>query len=122
MKKLMALWLAAIAACVVSVHTGCSTDATSTAVNADAVVITGVNAAMTTWASYVNAGKATQSQVATVSNAYSLYYQAQLVASNAASIYSANPSTNTATAKANALAAALASQSNIVAIVNQLVK
>lgn len=103
-------------------HTGCSSDATSTAVNADATVITGVNAAMTTWAAYVNSGKATQSQLATVSNAYNLYYQSQLIASNLATAYVENPGTNMATAEQNALTAALQSQTNIINIIGQLTK
>ena len=101
---------------------GCAKDVTSNAVNADATVITGVNAAMTTWASYVNSGKATQSQVNTVSNAYSLYYQSQLIASNLAVAYASNPATNLAAAEQNALLAALQSETNIVNIIGQLTK
>jgi hypothetical protein len=105
-----------------TVYSGCSTDATTTAVNADAVVISGVNAAMTAWAAKVNSGAATQAQVTTVSNLYEYYYQAQIVASNLASLYVANPSTNLAGAEQTALAAAVASQTNLVAIINQLLK
>lgn len=113
----------ALLLCIGSVGlVGCSTDATTTAVNSDAVVITGVNAAMTTWASYVNSGKATIAQVNSVSNAYALYYQSQIIASNLATAYVENPTTNLAGAEQNALVAALQSQTNIVAIINQLVK
>ena len=101
---------------------GCKSDATTTAVQSDAVVITGVNAAMSAWANYVNSGKASPQSIVTVSNVYNLYYQSQLIASNAAVIYAQNPSTNTAAIEQNALAAAIASQSNVVNIVNQLMK
>lgn len=102
----------------VCIDSGCSTDTVTKAVNADAVTITAVNAAMTTFASYANAGKATPTQITTVSNAYAAYYNAQIVASNAAMLYVQAPSTNLATAETLAIATALASESNIVAIVN----
>lgn len=101
---------------------GCGTDATTKAVQADAVVISAVNPAMALWAKYVNSGKATVSQVTTVSNVYFTYYQAQLVASNAATVYAENPSTTAGIAASNALVAASLAQTNIINIVNQLVK
>ena len=105
-----------------AIWVGCSTDTASTAVNAEALAIPTVNAAMTTWSAYVASGKATAAQIATVSNTYSVYYQAQLAASNAASIYVANPSTNLAGVLANLEATALASQTNITTIISTFTK
>lgn len=59
--------------------TSCGTTPVTNAANADALLITSVNTGMTTWAQYVNAGKATQSQVDAVKNAYDTYYNAQLI-------------------------------------------
>lgn len=119
-KNLVSLGLTIVTAAAFALG-GCA-DAPSKAIQADSVVITSVNVAMSTWASYVNAGNATQSQVAAVSNAYSLYYQFQLIASNTAALYAANPSTNAAAAAQLALSATLASESNVINIVQQLTK
>ena len=77
---------------------------------------------MQVWANYVNEGKATQTQVASVSNAYSIYFNSQLVASNLAQAYVLNPSTNLANALQLAVSTATASQTNIVLIIGQLTK
>jgi hypothetical protein len=103
-------------------ETGCSTDATSTAIKADAVTIAAVNAAMGAWSGYVAQGKATPQQITTVSNAYAVYYNAQIFASNAAIMYVNSPTTNAAGVEALAIGAALASETNIVAIINTLTK
>jgi hypothetical protein len=97
---------------------GCGTDATTTAVNADAVVIPTVNAAMQIWAAEVNAGKATSNQIVSVSNSYAIYYQSQLILSNLAMAYVTTPSTNLSQAITTAEQAVAASGSNVVAIVN----
>ena len=101
---------------------GCGTTATTTAVNSDAVLIQTVNGALAAWAAYVNAGKATRSQVDTVSNAYNVYFNSQVVASNASYLYVISPTTNSSQVVSLTLAAALASQTNLVAIINQLSK
>jgi hypothetical protein len=96
--------------------------ATTTALNADAVIITSVNAAMTAWASEVNSGKATAAQITTVSNAYNVYYNSQLTLSNLASLYVASPSTNLSQAILLGEQTLAASATNIVSIVNTLTK
>jgi len=108
-------------ACGAGFFTGCQS-ATNTAVQADAVIIPTGNAAMTAWAAYVNAGKATIGQINTVSNAYFLYYNAQLTASNAAVIYANNPTSTFGGALTNDLLLAQSSETNIIAIVSQLTK
>jgi len=118
----ISLLLCGVAVDIMIGLSSCSTDATTTAVNADAVVITSVNAAMTAWAAQVNAGNASAAQVTTVSNLYAIYYQSQIVASNLASLYVSTPTTNLAAAEQAALAAAIASQTNLTFIVNQLLK
>lgn len=60
--------------------TGCGTNAPTQAAQADQIVITSVNAGMSLWVNYVNAGKATQSQIDKVRMAYNAYYTAQQVA------------------------------------------
>ena len=106
----------------IAAFNGCSTSATTTAVNADAVVISGVNAAMTAWASEVNAGKANATQIASVSNAYAAYYNSQLTVSNLAAAYVASPSTNLSTAITTAEQALALSATNIVQIINTFSK
>lgn len=96
---------------------GCSSNSVQTAVAAEGVTIPSVNAAMTAWSQYVASGKATAQQITTVSNAYAAYYQSQLMASNAASIYVANPSTNFAGVLVNLEATALASETNVVNLI-----
>ena len=103
-----------------AIITGCNANQVGKAVQADSLVITGGNAAMTAWAARVQAGQATAAQVNTVSNAYALYYNSQLILSNAAMAYVANPATNLATAAELALATATAAESNLVGIVQLL--
>ncbi len=59
---------------------GCGTNAPTKAAQAEQIVITSVNAAMSQWAAYVNAGKAKQSQIDRVRNIYNGYYTAELAA------------------------------------------
>jgi uncharacterized lipoprotein NlpE involved in copper resistance len=59
---------------------GCGSTPASKAVQIERVVILGVNDAMTEWASYVNAGKATKDQVAKVKLGYDSYVVAQATA------------------------------------------
>lgn len=101
---------------------GCTSNQAQTALTADATAVAAVNTAMALWSDYVNSGKATPQQITTVSNAYQLFFQSQLIASNTAAIYAANPSTNIAAISLNATAAALSSESNIVNVINQLTK
>lgn len=59
---------------------GCGSTPASKAVQIERIVITGVNDAMTEWASYVNAGKATKDQVSKVKLGYDSYIVAQATA------------------------------------------
>lgn len=122
LRKLILPLTALGAACFVfgfvAMYSGCTSNEAQTAVATEGVAIPSVNAAMTTWASIVNSGGATAAQVATVSNAYIAYYNAQLAASNAAQIYVATPSTNLVGVLANLEATALASQSNLSAVIS----
>jgi hypothetical protein len=111
--------MAAIAG--VAVIVGCKNPAT-TALNSDAVLITSVNAAMTAWKAEVNAGKASPAQVTTVSNAYVAYYNSQIVVSNLAAAYVANPTTDLSGAITTAESALASSSSNIVTIINTFSK
>lgn len=63
--------------------TGCGSTPTQSVIKAEAPIITGVNASMTAWASFVNAGKATQTQVDAVKNAYETYFNAQQIVKGA---------------------------------------
>jgi len=64
---------------LVSLVSGCG----STALKVNGVAITTVDAGMTAWAAYTQSGKGTPDQIVAVSNAYVLYYNAEMVASNA---------------------------------------
>lgn len=97
--------------------TGCGSTPITTANNANAIIITSVNAGMTLWAAYVKSGKATQAQINAVKSYYTTYYNAELAVkaalevsisttnSNAADVATANSSvTNAETALINILA------------------
>ena len=118
MKRILCLFGAVMLAAIIS----CSTPVVNTAVNADAVVISAVNAAMTVWAADVNAGRATAAEVLTVSNAYIAYYNSQIVVSNLAAAYVASPSTNLSGAITTAEQALALSATNIVTIINTFSK
>jgi hypothetical protein len=102
----------ALALACLSLVWGCSS-----ALKTNGVAITTVDAAMQAWAAYTQAGKGTAAQITTVSNAYVLYYNAELTASNAwvISVTQTNNSllqTVTATAQA--------SQTNLLNIIQQI--
>lgn len=59
---------------------GCGTNAPTKAAQGEQILITSVNAGMDQWVAYVNSGKAKQSQIDAVHNAYDAYYAAQQVA------------------------------------------
>lgn len=60
-------------------YQGCGSTPVATANNSNALLITSVNTGMTTWAGYVNSGKATQAQINAVKSYYNTYYNAELV-------------------------------------------
>jgi len=93
----------------------------------EGIAVSTVNAAMTAWAQWVNAGNATQAQVDAVKAAYNQYYNAQLIASNAFTSYFASTSVGTNTTAAQTalmtvLATATSSQSNVVALIESFTK
>lgn len=88
----------------------------SSALKTEGVTITTVDAAMTVWGIYSTNSTVTDSQILTVSNAYVLYYNAQLVASNAWII--AVQQTNN-TFWQSATQTAQASQTNLINIIKQ---
>jgi len=102
--------------------TSCGTNAPTKAAQAEAVLITSVNAGMSQWASYVNAGKAKQSQIDTVKTAYNSYYAAQLIAK--AVIEKAIAKDPTATAEALNLSsqAVTDAENNLITLLNALLK
>ena len=91
--------------------TGCGTTPTQTAASIETVGVPTVDAAMHTWANWCAATNATAAQINTVSNAYTVYFNAQIVASNVLACAASNPGTtvnisnivNTASASAGAL-------------------
>lgn len=99
-------------------YQGCGSTPIATANNANALVITSVNTGMTTWASYVNSGKATQAQVDSVKNAYQAYYNAELIvkATLETSINTTNANTNDI---ATASIAVTNAQTALLALLNQ---
>ena len=92
--------------------TGCGTTPTQVAANTETVAVPSVDAAMHTWADYCAGTNATAAQINTVSNAYNVYFNAQIVASNVLAYAASNPGTTvnitnvlgTASASAGALA------------------
>ena len=79
MKRYAALLSLAIALSC-PLWTGCGTNTPTKAAQAEQVLITSVNAGMAAWATWVNAGNATQKQIDTVKSAYGDYFAAQQVA------------------------------------------
>lgn len=88
MKKKLIVGLVCIAC-----FAGCSTSQT-TAIKAEGTIITTVDVGMKVWANYVNAGKATASQIGTVEQAYMAYYNAQLISEAALEKIVSTGSTN----------------------------
>ncbi len=106
----------------IAIHTGCGTNAPTKAAQAEQILIHSVNDGMATWATYVNAGKAKQSQIDTVHTAYNAYYSAQLVArATIEKAIAKDPSTSAAdvTTANNAVTAA---ETSLLALLNQFIK
>jgi len=74
--KLLILFTALLVASI----TGCGTNAPTKAAQGEQILITVVNDGMQQWAAFVNAGKATQSQINIVHTTYDGYYAAQQLA------------------------------------------
>lgn len=96
--------------------TGCSSTSTSTALKVNGAVITTVDGAMKGWAAYTQSGKGTAAQILAVSNAFVLYYNAEMTASNTWVI--AVGQTNN-TLLQTVTEAAQASQNNLFNIISQ---
>lgn len=80
--------------------TGCGTTAATRATQIDRPVITAVNDAMAEWRDYVNAGKATRTQINEVHTAYDAYYAAQMILKAAVEKLAAAENTPTTTGTA----------------------
>jgi exonuclease III len=101
---------------------GCSTNkAIPAAITSEGVLITTVDTGMKIWAIYVNAGKATQSQVDTVKKYYTDYYNAQLVAEAALTRLVSAGSTNTAEVTA-ANATVVTAENQLLTTLNSFIK
>lgn len=114
MKRL--LWIVAIVALLPLelLTPGCATTPLGKAVQADGVVLIGVNQGMRAWHDYVIAGRATQKQLEAVQAAYTIYYNAELLAKakfesaiNAANPAAAQKDLDAAIASATAAKASL---------------
>jgi len=112
MRKTLSLLILAASCVLIAVElSGCGTTPTQTAANIETVGVPTVDAAMHTWANWCAATNATAAQINTVSNAYTVYFNAQIVASNVLAYAASNPGTtvnisnivNTASASAGAL-------------------
>lgn len=116
MKKLISI---ALLACSLILIQGCGSTPVATANNAEAVVITSVNAGMSLWHDYVVQGKATQAQVDQVKTAYTTYYNAQLIVK--AALEQATTSTN-AFDITNQTQAVTSAETALLSILNQYLK
>lgn len=100
---------------------GCKSTPQSIAIKSEGVIITSVDLGMKGWATYVNAGKATQQQVDTVKSAYNTYYNAQLIAESALTMYIQTGSTNATTINATSAEVSVA-ETALLNILNQYIK
>ena len=99
---------------------GCGTTATQIATNTETVAVPSVDAAMHTWANYCAGTNATAAQILTVSNAYNVYFNAQIVASNVLAYAANNPGTTVNIT--NVLGTASASAGAVVNIITTFTK
>jgi hypothetical protein len=99
----------------------CGTNAPTKAAQADQILITVVADGMQQWAAYVNAGKATQSQINTVKTAYTAYYTAQQVAKAVIEKAIAKDPTVTTGELSQANQAVKDAETALIAIVNQFI-
>ena len=101
---------------------GCSTDAVKTTAAANGTIVASVNIAMANWATYTQTHTVTAAAINSVSNAYNVYYNSELLASNVLSVYAQNPTTNNATLAAQAISGIAMSQTNILNVITTLSK
>lgn len=105
------------------IFAGCSTDAVKTTAAANGTIVASVNIAMQNWATYVATHtNVTASAINSVSNAYNVYYNSELLASNVLSVYASNPSTNNAVLAQQAISGIAMSQTNILNIIETFTK
>ena len=100
---------------------GCKTSPSSAVVKTEGVVITSVDTAMTFWAQWVKAGKATQPQVDTIKTAYQKYYDAQMAAKVVIEKWLVTGGTN-AVVVAEASTQVTAAQTTLLNLVNTYIK
>ena len=116
MKKLSISYVCLFASvfCVVgALFAGCQST-TQLATGVETVTVPTVDAAMGTWAKYCYATNATAQQINDVSNAYIVYFNSQLIASNVLAYAAANP---TGVNVSNVINAATASQCALLNII-----
>jgi hypothetical protein len=107
---------------VLLLDSGCaSTSQTSTVIKSEGVLITTVDTGMRVWATYVNSGKASQSQVDAVKGAYNVYYTAQLASEAAIEKLITSGSTNTADIT-TANTSVLSAETALLNLLNQYIK
>ena len=109
------------ACCLGLVVTGCGTTPAAKTTQAEGLLIPSVNAAMTTWKTYVESGKATQAQINNVQAAYNVYYTAQLSVEATLINVVANSSTNSADMTAAQASVNLA-ENSLVSLINSYIK
>jgi len=129
MKRLhQLLFIAALAMGIVAgsrLLTGCGTTPETKIAQGAQIVITGVNDAMSEWATYVNAGKAKQSQIDKVKTAYNAYYaaiQALRAVSEKMASNSGGSASELATANASVAGAESALLGQVATILNAVIR
>ena len=95
-----------------------STSPMVTAYKAEGVVITSVDTGMGIWANYVKAGLATQTQIDSIRNAYTSYYNSQMIAKVAFEQVLSSNSTNSVDIAA-ATASVSTAQTALLSLLNQ---
>lgn len=110
-----------VIACVLCLI-ACSTNAVKNAAAINGAAITTVDQGMNYWAAYSQTHPVTSNQINTVSNAYTVYYNLELISSNVQAGYVANPTTNTEALASEALIGVVSSRSNLLNLVTMFTK
>ncbi len=105
---------------VFAVGEGCATTPAGSTVQAEKPIIQAVNDAMTEFAAYANAGKATPAQITSVTKAYNIYFAAQGVAKAVLEKSIAGGGTQADIDTANA--AVITSEQALISLVNSFIK
>ncbi len=127
MKRLFLIWfvLSLLVGPAIVTFQGCGTTPETKIAQGAQIVITGVNDAMSEWATYVNAGKAKQSQIDKVKTAYNAYYaaiQALRAVSDKMAANSGGSAADLATANAAVQGAESALLGQVATILNAVIR